>query len=159
MNKTKKFFLAFLIAIGALFLFTCFAIIRIFVFSFDGTTENVIGAVYLFLLLLAESYIFYQAFRAYIIKPSVMNIVMIDEHGIVIQKSVRVSLVLTIISSVFFAFTLALELGLNKVITIFSTGVTYAVMNTALVVGILALFFHLYPHFHTPIEKKNAEEN
>ena len=154
MSKTKKFFLGFVIALAALFLFACFSIIFVFVFKFESTSENVISTIYLFLYLIALTVTIYHAVRAYISKPSVMNIIMIDEHGQIIQKSKRVTLILVIISAVFFAFTLAMICGLNKVITIFSVGTIYAVMNTSLGVGTVCLFFHLYPKFHENIQEK-----
>ena len=148
MNKTKKYLLAFLFALGTLFLVGCASIIIIFVIDFKGSSENIIGTVYLFLYLLAIAYIFYVTFRAFLTKPQVLSVVMIDNHGNVIKKSQSTTLVLAIISGLFFAFTLALACGLNIVIPIFSNGVTYAIMNTALAVLVISLFFHFYPKFH-----------
>ena len=154
MNKTKKFFLAFLLALSMLFLITCFSIIIVFVFKFENTSENIISTVYLFLYLIAVTFFFYYALKAYLTKPSVMNIIMIDEHGQIIQKSKRTTLILVIISALFFAFSLAMILGLNKVITFLSTGTIYAILNTSLGVGVVCLFFHFYPNFHENIQEK-----
>lgn len=148
MNKTKKYLLSFLIALGSLFFIACASIILIFIIDFKTSSENIIGVVYLFLYLLAIAYIFYTAFRAYLTKPQILSVVMIDDHGQVIQKSKNTSLVLAIIGGAIFAFTLALALGLDKTIQIFSKGVTFAVMNTALAFLTISLFFHFYPKFH-----------
>lgn len=154
MSKTKKFFLAFFLSLACLFLLTCFSIIVVFVFKFENTSENIISTVYLFLYLIAVTFFIYYALKAYLTKPSVMNIIMIDERGQTIQKSKATTLILAIISAVFFAFSLAMLLGLRKVITIFSTGTIYAILDTSLGVGIVCLFFHFYPKFHENIQEK-----
>jgi hypothetical protein len=148
MSKTKKYLLAFLCAIGGLFFVGCASIIIIFVIDFKSSSENIIGTAYLFLYLLAIAYIFYITFRAYLTKPQVLSVVMIDDHGLVIKKSLTTTLVLSIIAGAIFAFTFALAVGLDKVIPIFSKGVTFALMNTALAVLVICLFFHFYPKFH-----------
>ena len=148
MSKTKKYNLAFLCAIGILFVVASFSIISVFVFNFDSSTENVISTIYLFLYLIALTFIFYNSFRSYLTKSQVMSVMMIDEHGFVIKKSKRNSLILAIVSFVFFVFSLALACGLNKIITIFSKGVIYAVLNTSLAILVISLFFHFYPLIH-----------
>ncbi len=150
MSKTKKYLLAFLIAIGALFFVACACIILVFVIGYDkkSASESVIGVVYMFLYLLAIAYMFYTTFRAFLTKPQVLSVVMIDDHGLVIKKSVTTTLVLMIISFAIFAFTLAMACGLDKVIPIFSKGVSFAIMNTSLAVLVISSFFHFYPKYH-----------
>ena len=96
MSKTKKYLLAFLCAIGLLFLVACASIIIIFVLDFKSSGDNIIGTAYLFLYLLAIAYIFYITFRAFLTKPQVLSVVMIDDHGQVIKKSVNTTLILSI---------------------------------------------------------------
>ena len=148
MSKTKKYLLSLLVAEASLFLVACASIIVIFVIDFKSSSENIIGTVYLFLYLLAIAYIFYTTFRAYLTKPQVLSVVMIDDHGLVIKKSVNTSLVLAIIGGVLFALTFAMALGLDTLIPIFSKGVTFAIMNTALAVLVISSYFHVYPKYH-----------
>lgn len=150
MSKTKKFLVAFLCAIGMLFLIACASIILIFVIGYDkkSASESIIGVVYLFLYLLAVAYMFYATFRAFLTKPQVLSVVMIDDHGLVIKKSVTTTLVLMIISGAIFAFSFAMACGLDKVLPIFSKAVSFSIMNTALAVLVICFFFHIYPKFH-----------
>ena len=148
MDKTKKFFLSFLFVLGGLFLLAGFSLVRVFVFEFEKTSENIISIVYLFLHLIVLAFAFYYAFRAYIYKPSLMNTVMIDEHGFVIKKSRRVAIIIATISLVLVAFSLAMIFGLNKVISFISPGTIYAFLNSGASVGITCVYFTIYPKVH-----------
>ena len=150
MSKTKKFLVAFLCAVALLFLVACASIIMVFVVGYtkENASESIIGVVYLFLYLLATAYIFYQVFRAFLTKPQILSVVMIDERGQIIKKSVTTTLVLMIISGLLFAFSFAIAVGLDKVLPIFSKAVSFAIMNTSLAVFTICLFFHIYPKFH-----------
>ena len=148
MDKTKKFFLSFLFVLGALFLLAGFSLVMAFVYNFENTSENIISIVYLFLHLIVLAFAFYYGFRAYMFKPSLMNIVMIDENGLVIKKSRRVAIIIATISLIFVIFSLAMLFGLNKVITFLSAGTIYAFLNSGASVGITSLYFICYPKVH-----------
>lgn len=158
MDKTKKFFLSFLFVLGALFLLAGFSLVMAFVYNFENTSENIISIVYLFLHLIVLAFAFYYAFRAYMFKPSLMNIVMIDENGLVIKKSRRVAIIIATISLIFVIFSLAMLFGLNKVITFLSAGTIYAFLNSGASVGITSLYFIFYPKVHKAENNVKARE-
>ena len=148
MDKTKKFFLSFLVVLGALFVLAGFSLIMVFVVDFKSTSENIISIGYLFLHLVVLAFAFYYAFRAYISRPNLMNVVMVDEHGLVIKKSKRVAIIIATIAFALAAFALAMLFGLSKVVTFLSPGTVYAFLNVGLSVGVTCLYFLAYPKFH-----------
>ena len=148
MSQTKKLLIYFLCAIGALFLIAGYSIISVFIVNFNADSDTIVPVIYLFLHLIVLAFAFYYVFRAYVSKPVLMSVFMIDEYGNVIKKSKKVAMVLFILGLLLVGFNLAMLFGLNKIITIFSLGLQYAVLNTALTVGTGSIFFYIYPKVH-----------
>lgn len=146
MSKTKKLFLALMIITIVLFLGCGASIIISFVNEFDTSSASVLALVYLFLHLIVLALVFYLSFKAfYTDKSSLLAVFSLDEKGNLISRTKVVAIV---VASLFFIigiyFTLELLIS-NMPLTFFTKTLKFALMNVGYSVGIVALFFILFP--------------
>lgn len=146
MNKTKNLFLALVIALGVLFAGCCASIITVVVNNFDTEATNIMALVSLMLHLLILAVAFYLAFKAfYTGKSSLIGIVTIDEHGFLIKKSRIVAIVVSALFMLMGIYGTLLVCGLDIWLSFFATALKHTLMNVGYSIGIIALFFILYP--------------
>lgn len=143
----KKYFKKMLFSIGGLFAITCFSIIFCIVNSNTveeaQTTSHIMSIVYLAFQLLMEAIVFYYAFKAMVKESSLIKAVMYVKDGVINNKSKRNALITYVVSStivVFFFITL-MPIGF---LTFFSLGLRFALLNCALLIAVVSLFFFCY---------------
>lgn len=153
MNKEKKFFLTLLICLGALFLLACISIIFVFVVDFQNTSENIMSTVYLFIHSIIVAVAFYFTFKAFMQKSQLMSILMIDERGNAIKKSQIVASILASLSFIVGIYFMLLCFSLPIPLQEFAKGLKFTLMNVGFSVGIVSLFFALYPKVYIKEEK------
>lgn len=147
MKKIKKLFASLSLCLGLLFVLCCTSIIFVFVYNFNNVSEELLAVAYLFIHLIILAVIFYLSFKAYLQKPQIMNILMINENNQPIQKSKIVALIIAILGFIVgFYFTL-LIFNLPIPLSFMSSGLKHALMNVGYTVAIVALHFYLYPLF------------
>lgn len=148
MNREKKFFLVLAILLAALFVLATVSIIFVFVINFVNTSENIMAVVYLFVHSLIIAGAFYYSFKAFLQKSQLMAIFMIDERGVAIKKSRIVASILCALAFGVGIYFMLLCFGINIPPQGFSNGVKFMLMNVGYSVGIVSLFFALYPKFY-----------
>ena len=151
MKKEKVLFLILLIVLVGLFGLCGYSLVQCFVFNVAGedTGSHFMEIMYLFLHLIMIAIVFYLVFRAYKIKPSLIQLMTLDVDGNKMTKSFVISLIL----SVFFLFmgiysTLNLCGLKTPPLDIFPKGLIHDLMNAGYFVGAISLTFLIYPFVH-----------
>lgn len=143
----KKYFKKLLFSIGGLFVITCFSIIFCIINSNvveeAQTTSHVMSVVYLVFQLLMEAIVFYYAFKAMVNGSSLIKAVMYVKDGVINQKSKRNALIIYVISSMISIFFLITLMPINF-LSFFSLGLRFALLNCALLIAVVSLFFLCY---------------
>ena len=160
MSKEKSLFLILSIILGGLFILCGYSLIQCFVYNAGGEDagSHVLEIIYLFLHLIMLAIVFYLAFRAFKIKTSITNLLMLDVNEVKIVKS----LVISGIVAVFFLFTgiystLAV-CGLKlSPFDIFPIGIAHDFMNAGYFFGVISLTCFIYPFVH--VSSRNKTEN
>lgn len=160
MNKEKTLFLILSIALIGLFVLCGYSLIQCFVYNAGGEDigSHVLEIIYLFLHLIMLAIVFYLAFRAFKVKTSITNLLMLDVNEVRIVKSLVISGIL----AVFFLFvgiyaTLAV-CGLRlPPFDIFPIGIAHDLMNAGYFFGIIALVCFLYPFIHVKEDEKTKK--
>lgn len=145
MKKVKKLFASLSICLGLLFALCCTSIIFVFVYNFNNVSEELLAVAYLFIHLIILAVVFYLSFKAYLQKPQIMNILMIDENNQPIKKSKIVALIFTILGFIVGVYFTLLVFNLSIPLSFMSSGLKHALMNVGYSVALIALHFYLYP--------------
>ena len=159
MKKEKILFLALLIVLVGLFGLCGFSLFQCFVFdSGDEFGSHFMEIMYLFLHLIMIAIVFYLVFRAFKIKPSLIQLMTLDVDGNRMTKSFVISLIL----SVFFFFigiysTLRLCGLKTPPLDIFPNGLIHDLMNAGYFLGAISLTFFIYPFIHEKEDIKLAD--
>lgn len=148
LNMTdKKYFKKMLFSIGGLFVITCFSIIYCIINASTvedvQTTSHIMSIVYLFFQLIMEAIVFYYAFKAMVKESSLIKAVMYEKEGVINEKSKRNSLITYVISSAIAVFFLITLMPINF-LSFFSLGLRFALLNCALLIAVVSLFFLCY---------------
>ena len=143
----KKYFKIMLFSIAGLFAITVFSIIFSIVNSNvveeAQKTSHIMSIVYLVFQIAMEAVVFYYAFRAMIKGSTLIKPVMYVKDGIVNSKSKRNALITFIVScniAIFFLITLFPI----EVLSFFSLGLRFALLNCGLLLAVVSLFFFCY---------------
>lgn len=146
MSKTKNLFLALLIITALLFLGCGASIVVTFVNDFETDGGSILAVVYMFFHLIILAIVFYLAFKAfYTDKSSLLAVFTLDEKGNLIKRTRTVAIIIT---ALFLAFGIYMTFELcftNMPLSFFTKSLKFALMNVGYSVGIVALFFILYP--------------
>jgi len=134
-----------MIALGVLFALVCFSIIRVFVINFEKTSQNGLAVAFLFLHMVLIAVAFYMATKAFLRGPSLMNVLMTDDHGNALKKSVVVASIICGLGWLIGVYMLILVCGANSFLSFFAPALKYALMNVGFSVAIVAAFFAHYP--------------
>ena len=160
MSKEKSFFLILSIILGGLFILCGYSLIQCFVYNASGedVASHILEIIYLFLHLIMLAIVFYLSFRAFKVKASIINLLMLDVNEVKIVKS----LVISGIVAVFFLFT-----GIYSTLAvcglklppfdIFPMGIAHDLMNAGYFFGLIALACFIYPFVH--VSSRNKTEN
>ena len=145
-SKTKKLFLVLLIVIGVLFVGCAASIFAVFLKDFDTDSANVLGLVALFFHLLILAVIFYLTFKAYWLdKSSLLAVFTLDEKGNLIKNTRTVAIVVMSLFLTLGIYMTLLVCNLSLPLSFFVKSLKFTLMNIGYSIGILALFFVLYP--------------
>ncbi len=158
MNREKVLFLIYSIILVGLFVLCGYSLIQCFVYNPSGDSDgsHVLEIIYLFLHLIMLAIVFYLSFRAFKIKTSIVNLIMLDENGVKMKKS----LIISAIIAVFFLFsgiyaTLAI-CGLRlPPFDIFPIGMAHDIMNAGYFFGSIALICFIYPFIKVESKETN----
>lgn len=160
MKKERILLLSFLIALGGLFVLCGFSLVRCFVYGgeLEEGDNNILEIGYLFIHLIMIAIIFYLAIRGFIVKISILNLIMLDENGQRNKKSLIISGVLSGVFLFVGIYSTLHVLGLNMPpLNFFSPSTAHDLMNAGYLFGIVALVFFLYPFLHEEENKPVAE--
>lgn len=143
----KKYFKTMLFSIAGLFALTVFSVIFC-VIKTGGVeevqkTSHIMSIVYLVFQLVMEAVAFYYAFRAMVKGSSLIRPVMYVKDDIVNRKSKRNAFITFVIScniAIFFLITLFPI----EVLSFFSLGLRFALLNCGLLIAVVSLFFFCY---------------
>lgn len=160
MNREKTLFLIYSIILVGLFILCGYSLIQCFVYNPSGDNDgsHVLEIIYLFLHLIMVAIVFYLSFRAFKVKTSIVNLLMLDVNGVKTKKS----LIISGIIAVFFLFsgiyaTLAIS-GLRlPPFDIFPIGMAHDIMNAGYFFGSIALVCFIYPFIK--VEAKDASSS
>lgn len=134
-----------------LFILCGYSLIQCFVYGSDEgeVGGHVLEIIYLFFHLIMVAIVFYLSFRAFKIKVSFVNLLMLNEKGQRIKKPLIISGILT---GVFFFIGIYSTLHLIGLQTppldIFPLGLTHDLMNAGYFFGSIALVLFIYPFIH-----------
>lgn len=151
MNKEKTLFLILSIVLIGLFGLCGFSLIQCFVYGAGGedTGSHILEIIYLFLHLIMVAIVFYLAFRAFKVKPSIANLLMLDVNGIKITKSLVISGIVGAIFLFIGIYSTLHIVGLQTPpLDIFPIGLTHDLMNAGYLVAAIALTCFIYPFIH-----------
>lgn len=157
MNKEKALFLIFSIVLVGLFGLCGFSLVQCFVYGAGGedTGSHILEIIYLFLHLIMVAIVFYLAFRAFKVKTSITNLLMLDVNGVKITKSLVIS---GIVAALFLFLGIYSTLHICGLKTppldVFPIGLSHDFMNAGYLIGSIALVCFIYPFIHVPEEIK-----
>lgn len=158
MNKEKSLFLILSIVLVGLFVLCGYSLIQCFVYNASGedTGSHILEIIYLFMHLIMIAIIFYLAFRAFKVKTSIINLLMLDVNGIKIKKSLIISGVLAVVFFFIGIYSTLHILGLKTPpLDVFPIGLSHDFMNAGYLFGVVALTCFIYPFIHQ--EEKNEK--
>ena len=157
MNKERTLFLGLVIVLVILFGLCGYSLVQCFVYnnSGDDVGSHFLEITYLFLHLILVAIVFYLAFRAFKIKPSIINLMMLDVNEVKIPKSLIISGILSVVFLFIGIYSTLHICGLQTPpLDIFPIGLTHDLMNAGYLIGAISLTFFLYPFIH---EKEKKE--
>ena len=148
MNKEKTLFLILSIVLLGLFVLCGYSLVVCFVYG-DGDTDidsHVLEIIYLFLHLIMIAIVFYLSFRAFKIKTSIANLLMLDVNGVRIIKSLIISGIIGGISLFIGVYATLHLCGLKTPpLHVFPTGLAYDLMNAGYFFTVVAITLFIYP--------------
>ena len=150
MNKERALFLALSIVLVLLFGLCGYSLVSCFVYGTgDELGSHVLEIIYLFLHLIMVAIVFYLAFRAFKVKTSILNLLMLDVNEVKITKSLVISGILSVLF-LFMGFYATLHIcGLKTPpLDIFPIGLSHDLMNAGYLFGFVSLTCFVYPWFH-----------
>ena len=143
----KKYFKIMLFNIAGLFVLTVFSVIYCVIKTSSveeiQRTSHIMSIVYLMLQLVMEGAAFYYAFRAMVKGSTLIKPIMYAKDNVVNPKSKRNALITFIVScdiAIFFLITLFPI----EVLSFFSLGLRFALLNCGLLIAVVSLFFFCY---------------
>ena len=151
MNKEKSLFLIFSLVLVGLFVLCGYSLIQCFVYgSGEGEVgSHVLEIIYLFFHLIMIAIVFYLSFRAFKIKVSITNLLMLDEKGQRIKKPLIISGILAFVFFFIGIYSTLHLIGLQTPpLDIFPLGLTHDLMNAGYFFGSIALVLFIYPFIH-----------
>ena len=143
----KKYFKIMLFSIAGLFALTVFSVIYCII-NTSGVedvqkTSHIMSMVYLMFQLVMEAVAFYYAFRAMVKGSTFIKPIMYAKDNVVNPKSKRNALITFVVScgiTIFFLITLFPI----EVLSFFSLGLRFALLNCGLFIAVVSLFFFCY---------------
>ena len=90
-----------------------------------------------------EAIVFYYAFKAMVKESSLIKAVMYVKDGVINEKSKRNSLITYVISSAIAIFFVITLMPIDF-LSFFSLGLRFALLNCALLIAVISLFFLCY---------------
>ena len=143
----KKYFKIMLFSIAGLFALTVFSVIYCVINS-SGVedvqkTSHIMSIVYLMFQLAMEGVAFYYAFRAMVKGSTLIKPIMYAKDDVVNPKSKRNALITFIVSCAIAIFFL-ITLFPIEVLSFFSLGLRFALLNCGLLIAVVSLFFFCY---------------
>ena len=157
MNKEKTLLLALVIALVFLFGLCGFSLVQCIVYNNSGEDagSHFLEITYLFLHLIMVAIVFYLAFRAFKIKPSLINLIMLDVNEVRIPKSLIISGILSVVFLFMGFYSTLFICGLKlPPLNFFPIGLVHDLMNAGYLFGAVSLTFFLYPFVH---QKENKQ--
>ena len=143
----KKYFKIMLFSIAGLFALTVFSAIYCVIKTSSveeiQRTSHIMSIVYLMFQLVMEGVAFYYAFRAMVKGSTLIKPIMYAKDNVVNPKSKRNALITLIVSfaiAIFFLITLFPI----EVLSFFSLGLRFALLNCGLLIAVVSLFFFCY---------------
>ena len=159
MNKEKALFLALSIVMIGLFILCGYSLVICFVYGTgDDLGSHVLEIIYLFLHLIMVAIVFYLAFRAFKVKASIVNLLMLDVNGVKITKSLVIS---GIVGAIFLFTGIYSTLHICGLKTppldIFPVGLSHDIMNASYLFASISITCFVYPFIHRRGEISSAE--
>lgn len=153
MKKEKALFLALSLVMIGLFILCGFSLVTCFVYGTgDEFGSHVLEIIYLFLHLIMVAIVFYLAFRAFKVKASIVNLLMLDVNGVKITKSLIIS---GIVGAIFLFTGIYSTLHICGLKTppldIFPVGLSHDIMNASYLFASIAIACFIYPFIHEPV--------
>ena len=151
MKRIKALFLILSIVLVGLFALTGFSLVQCFVYNASGEDagSHFLEIAYLFLHLIVLAIVFYLAFRAFKIQPSIIQLVMLDVNEEKMTKSLIISGIVTVLFYFLGIYSTLHICGLQTPpLDIFPIGLSHDLMNAGYFVGTIALTFFIYPFIH-----------
>lgn len=159
MKKEKALFLVLSIVLIGLFILCGFSLVTCFVYGTGGDFgSHVLEIVYLFLHLIMVAIVFYLAFRAFKVKASIVNLLMLDVNGVKITKSLVISGILSVLFLFVGIYSTLHILGLQTPpLDIFPIGLSHDFMNASYLFASISITCFVYPFIHKRAEISSAE--
>lgn len=146
MKKTKNLFLALCITLVILFAGCVASILAVFLKDFDVEAANVLGLVFLFFHMLIIAVFFYLAFKAFWTgKSSLLGVFTVDDKGNVINGTRIASIIICALLMCMGIYMTLVVCGLQIPLSDFPKSLKFALMNVGYSLGIISIFFILYP--------------
>ena len=148
MKQRNKYFFYLTLILGCLFAFCCFSIIYSVLahnaLPKEKRSGDLLALVALFLHLLIVSVGIYLSLKAYLNKPRIVSVIMVDDRGNKNPKSYRNTLIFSIIFGLIGVFFFLNSFGILHLTEILTVTLNLMITNFGFTVSFVALYLYFY---------------